>query len=92
MLKIYINKTIDDNFIKLVNNILNSYERKINIIQKNNVLKNKNLNNEDFLKNEIIKLEDSIKSLNEINLEKTRDINILEKENFLIIIYNILIN
>ncbi len=82
MLKIYINKTIDDNFIKLVNNILNSYERKINIIQKNNVLKNKNLNNEDFLKNEIIKLEDSIKSLNEINLEKTRDINILEKENF----------
>ncbi len=82
MLKIYINKTIDDNFIKLVNNILNSYERKINIIQKNNILKNKNLNNEDFLKNEIIKLEDSIKSLNEINLEKTRDINILEKENF----------
>ena len=82
MLKIYINKTIDDNFIKLVNNILNSYERKINIIQKNNVLKNKNINNEDFLKNEIIKLEDSIKSLNEINLEKTRDINILEKENF----------
>ena len=82
MLKIYINKTIDDNFIKLVNNILNSYERKINIIQKNNILKDKNLNNEDFLKNEIIKLEDSIKSLNEINLEKTRDINILEKENF----------
>ena len=62
MLKIYINKTIDDYFIKLVNNILNSYERKINIIQKNNILKNKNLNNEDFLKNEIIKLEDSIKS------------------------------
>lgn len=81
MLKKYINKTIDDYLSNFINNTLNSYENKLYNIKKVIILNDTQLNNEDYLKNEIIKLEDNIKNLNQINLEKTREINVLDKEN-----------